>query len=115
VERQAVGIDDTIAAGDRLKSPWSREAAQRQAASIRRPHGPLWGDGHRVGAHGAAAAPGTAYAWPNCELDATHNFLRETDVVPRPIRDHNFGATLFVGAVGLVVLMGFLLSIVRFN
>jgi hypothetical protein len=45
-------------------------------------------------------------------MDAPHNFLRETDVVPRPFRNHNFGATLFVGTVGLVVLMGFLLSIV---
>jgi hypothetical protein len=70
------------------------------------------GYGHRVGVHGAAPSLGTAHAWPNYELDAPHNFLRNTDVVPRPIRNHNFGATLFVGAVGLLMLMGFLLSII---
>ena len=35
-QRQAIGIDDTIAARDRLKSPWSREAALRHRTSIRR-------------------------------------------------------------------------------
>jgi hypothetical protein len=73
---------------------------------------PIMGYGHRVGVHGAAPSLGTAHAWPNYELDAPHNFLRNTDVVPRPIRNHNFGATLFVGAVGLLMLMGFLLSII---
>ena len=33
-QRQAIGIDHTIAARDRLESPWSREAALRHAARI---------------------------------------------------------------------------------
>ena len=33
-QRQAIGIDHTIAARDRLKSPWSREAALRHASRI---------------------------------------------------------------------------------
>jgi hypothetical protein len=32
---QAIGIDHTVAAWDRLKSPWSRETALRQRTSIR--------------------------------------------------------------------------------
>jgi hypothetical protein len=55
-QRQAIGIDDTIAAGNRLKSPWSREAALLHAATISCAgrNGPLWGYGHRVGAHGVS-------------------------------------------------------------
>jgi hypothetical protein len=33
-QRQAIGIDDPIAARDRLKSPWAREAALRHPTSI---------------------------------------------------------------------------------
>jgi hypothetical protein len=45
---------DPIAARDRHKSPMSRKAALRHAASIRCAgrNGLLWGYGHRVGAHG---------------------------------------------------------------
>jgi hypothetical protein len=34
-QRQAIGIDDAIAARDGLKSPWSRETALRHRESIR--------------------------------------------------------------------------------
>ncbi len=37
----------------------------------------------------------------------------EAHVVPRPIRDNNFGVTLFFVVVGLVMLGGLLLSIVH--
>src|SRR5690349_13689625 len=78
-QRRAVGIRDAIAAGN---WPRSGKAALRHRArlSCAVRNGSLWGFGHRVGAHGAAAALGTAYAWPICEVDAPHNFLRETDV-----------------------------------
>jgi hypothetical protein len=33
-QRQAIGIDDPIAARGRLKSPWSRETALRHRTSI---------------------------------------------------------------------------------
>ena len=33
-QRHAIGIDDTIAAGDRLESPWSRKAALRHTSRI---------------------------------------------------------------------------------
>jgi hypothetical protein len=35
-QRHAIGIDDTIPTGDRLKSPWAREAALRHREGIRR-------------------------------------------------------------------------------
>ena len=48
-QRQAIGIDDTIAAGNRLKSPWSREAALLHAATIsyagRNGHMGIWPQG----------------------------------------------------------------------
>jgi hypothetical protein len=35
-QREAIGIDHTIATRDRLESPWSRETALRHRTSIRR-------------------------------------------------------------------------------
>jgi hypothetical protein len=35
-QREAIGIDHTIATRDRLESPWSREAALRHRTSISR-------------------------------------------------------------------------------
>jgi hypothetical protein len=106
----------TIAAGNRFKLPRSREAALRHAGtmSCAGRNGPLWRLGARVGTHGAAPALGNR----SCvaELSRQCTILSgDTDVVPRPIRDHNFGATLFVGALGLLMLTGFLLSIVNLN